>query len=339
VLSQQLGKRNSQARSVAIIGDTDIAEKLIDQIRQQPWLGLRLAGVFDDRLVSRRQPSRVESAVTLGDLDHMLLDAVAGRFDVIYVTLPLRAEPRLNRIIDALGDTTASVYVVPDHFVFGLMHARWDTVGNLPVVAVFETPFHGVDGWLKRLEDLVIGTVILALVAIPMAIIAVGVKISSPGPIIFRQRRYGLRGDEMYVLKFRTMTVCEDGEDVRQAVPHDPRTTRFGSLLRRMSLDELPQFFQVLTGEMSIVGPRPHAIAHNEFYRHKIQNYMIRHKVKPGITGWAQVNGWRGQTDTVEKMAKRVEYDLAYIRNWALAWDLRIILRTVFVVAQQRAAY
>jgi putative colanic acid biosynthesis UDP-glucose lipid carrier transferase len=172
-----------------------------------------------------------------------------------------------------------------------------------------------------------------------MAIIAVGVKVSSPGPIFFRQRRYGLHGDEIYVLKFRTMTVCEDGADVRQAVRDDPRTTRFGSLLRRTSLDELPQFLQVITGKMSIVGPRPHAIAHNEFYRHKIQNYMIRHKVKPGITGWAQVNGWRGETDTLDKMSKRVEYDLAYIRNWALTWDLRIILQTVVTVAQRRAAY
>ena len=172
-----------------------------------------------------------------------------------------------------------------------------------------------------------------------MGIIAVGVEMTSPGPVLFRQRRYGLRGEPIHVLKFRSMSVWEDGDVVKQATRGDARTTRFGALLRRTSLDELPQFFQVLTGEMSIVGPRPHAMAHSRHYRRKIQNFMIRHKVKPGITGWAQVNGWRGETDTDRKMAKRVEYDLAYIQNWALWWDLRIIVQTVLCVVQGNHAY
>jgi putative colanic acid biosynthesis UDP-glucose lipid carrier transferase len=338
-LSRRLGKRHSQSRSVAIIGDTCIAEKLVEQIRSEPWLGLRLDGIFDDRCFHRGLPMRADPDVTRGDFAELLRRATAGQFDVIYITLPLRAEPRLNQMIRALGDTTASVYVVPDHFVFGLMHARWDTVGDLPVVRVLETPFQGIDGWVKRAEDLVIGTIILILLAIPMGVIAAGVKLTSPGPVLFRQRRHGLRGEPIHVLKFRSMTVCEDGDVVKQATRNDPRTTQFGSLLRRTSLDELPQFFQVLTGEMSIVGPRPHAIAHGDLYRHKIHDYMSRHKVKPGITGWAQVNGWRGETDTDQKMAKRIEYDLAYIHNWGLWWDLRIILQTVLCVVQGSHAY
>jgi putative colanic acid biosynthesis UDP-glucose lipid carrier transferase len=172
-----------------------------------------------------------------------------------------------------------------------------------------------------------------------MLIIGIGVKLSSPGPVFFKQRRYGLNGREIRVLKFRTMTVCEDGANVKQATKGDARVTRFGAFLRQTSLDELPQFIQVLTGEMSIVGPRPHAVAHNELYRSQIHGYMLRHKVKPGITGWAQVNGWRGETDTVDKMEKRVEHDLEYIHNWDLGWDLKIIFLTVFGSKKNRNAY
>jgi putative colanic acid biosynthesis UDP-glucose lipid carrier transferase len=201
-------------------------------------------------------------------------------------------------------------------------------VGDIPTVSIHETPFYGVDGWVKRVEDIVLSSVILALIAIPMLIIATGVKFSSPGPVIFRQRRYGLSGQEIEVWKFRSMTVCENGDDVRQATKCDPRITAFGAFLRRTSLDELPQFINVLQGRMSIVGPRPHAIAHNEEYRKLISGYMLRHKVKPGITGWAQINGWRGETESLDKMRNRVEHDLTYIRNWSLWLDIKIILVT-----------
>ena len=163
-----------------------------------------------------------------------------------------------------------------------------------------------------------------------MALIAIGVRMSSPGPIIFRQYRYGLRGDRIEVWKFRTMTACENDEHVTQAKRHDYRVTPFGSFLRRTSLDELPQFINVLQGHMSIVGPRPHAVVHNEQYRKLISGYMLRHKVKHGITGLAQINGWRGETDTLDKMKRRVEFDLAYIRNWSLFLDIKIIVMTMF---------
>jgi len=265
--------------------------------------------------------------------------ARAGRIDVVYIALPLRAEPRINAIIRRLSDTTASVYLAYDFGGFDMLRAQWGSVGNVPVMSVVENPFHGIDGVTKRLEDIVIGSIVMAIIALPLLVIAIGVRLSSPGPVFFRQRRYGLNGEKILVLKFRSMVVMEDGDNVRQATKNDSRVTKFGAFLRRTSLDELPQFIQVLTGQMSIVWPRPHAVAHNEQYRSLIQGYMLRHKVKPGITGWAQVNGWRGETDTLEKMEKRVEYDLAYIRNWGLLWDLKIIWLTVFGGMKGRNAY
>ena len=240
--------------------------------------------------------------------------------------------PRVLNLMDALRDSTASVYFVPDMFMFDLINARFDHVNGVPVVSIRDTPYFGVRGMLKRLSDIVLASVILVLISIPMAIIAVGIKLTSRGPVLFMQRRYGLDGEEIRVYKFRSMTVAEDGDQVVQAKKNDQRVTPFGKFLRKTSLDELPQFINVLQGCMSVVGPRPHAVAHNEMYRKVIKGYMIRHKVKPGVTGWAQVNGLRGETETLDKMAARVEYDLEYIRNWSLMLDLWIILKTVRVV-------
>jgi putative colanic acid biosynthesis UDP-glucose lipid carrier transferase len=300
---------------------------------------MRLQGIYDDRKASRRHQLSQEFGAVRGDLEQLLADAKAGKLDIIYIALPLRAEPRISSILDKLADTTASVYVVADFFVFELLHAQWSNVGDIPVVSIFETPFHGIDGLLKRIEDLALSILIVTLIALPMLFIAIGVKLTSRGPIFFRQRRYGLNGEEIRILKFRTMTVCEDGGTVQQATRADPRVTKFGAFLRRTSLDELPQFLHVLTGTMSIVGPRPHAVVHNELYRCKIRGYMLRHKVKPGITGWAQVNGWRGETDTLEKMEKRVAHDLDYIRHWRLGWDLKIIALTIFGAGKSDNAY
>ena len=191
----------------------------------------------------------------------------------------------------------------------------------------------------KRISDVVLGTIILILISPLLLAVAIGVKLSSPGPVIFRQRRNGLDGDEIVVYKFRSMTSQDNGAVVQQATKNDPRITPFGAFIRRTSLDELPQFFNVLQGSMSIVGPRPHAVAHNEQYRRLIKAYMVRHKVKPGITGWAQVNGHRGETETIEKMQARVEYDLEYLRNWSLGLDLQIIVRTIRLVFFDRHAF
>ena len=251
----------------------------------------------------------------------------------------MAAQPHILNLLDSLKDTTASIYFVPDIFITDLIQGRFDTVGNMPVVAVCETPFTGFNGLAKRTSDVVLSFLILLLLLPILLVLTIGVKLSSPGPIIFKQRRYGLDGKEILVYKFRSMTVCDDGDIVKQATKDDARITRFGAFIRRTSLDELPQFVNVLQGRMSIVGPRPHAVAHNETYRKAIKGYMIRHKVKPGITGWAQVNGYRGETETLDKMEKRIEYDLEYLRNWSLSLDFWIIVKTVLIVAKDRNAY
>jgi putative colanic acid biosynthesis UDP-glucose lipid carrier transferase len=251
----------------------------------------------------------------------------------------MRAEARIRNVLAQLGDTTASVYIVPDFFVFQLLHARWTNVNGLPAVSVFENPLYGIDGLLKRVADVAFGSLFLALAAVPMLCIAAAIKLTGPGPVFFRQKRYGLDGREIRVWKFRTMTVCENGPTLRQASQHDDRITPVGRILRKTSLDELPQLFNVLDGSMSLVGPRPHATAHNEQYRSLIDGYMLRHKVKPGITGLAQVRGFRGETETLDKMAGRVHCDHEYIRHWSLWMDLRILVETFLVVLRQKNAY
>jgi putative colanic acid biosynthesis UDP-glucose lipid carrier transferase len=251
----------------------------------------------------------------------------------------MRAEDRIRGVLGQLSDTTASVYIVPDFFVFQLLHSRWSDILGLPAVSVFESPIYGIDGLAKHVSDVVLGGLFLLLAAVPMAAIALGIKLTSPGPVLFRQRRYGLDGREIRIWKFRTMNVCEDGSQAIQAKPDDPRVTWLGAILRRTSFDELPQLFNVLAGSMSLVGPRPHATAQNEQYRSQIEGYMLRHKVKPGITGLAQVNGWRGGTDSPEKMQKRIECDLRYIREWSMCLDIKILFRTIFVVLSGKNAY
>jgi len=324
-------------QKVAVIaGANDLGRRLAERLRD-PILGIRVAGYFDDRGTGRLQ--NLPTAQNLGALSSLADYARAQRVDVIYIALPMASQPRILRLLEDLRDTTASIYFVPDIFVSDLIQARVDSIGGLPVVAVCESPFHGFNGFIKRLSDLIFATLILVLVSPLLVAIAVGVKLSSPGPVLFKQRRYGLDGRKIVVYKFRSMTVAEDGDLVRQATRNDSRITRFGAFLRSTSLDELPQFINVVQGRMSIVGPRPHAVAHNEMYRKLIRGYMIRHKVRPGITGLAQVMGFRGETDTVDKMKARIEFDLQYLRNWSVLLDLQIILKTVVVVLGKQNAY
>jgi putative colanic acid biosysnthesis UDP-glucose lipid carrier transferase len=324
-------------KTVVIAGANELGRSLAARIRDNPLFGMRLAGFFDDRGPARLAGLAPEE--NLGQIGALADYARANRVDVIFIALPMASQPRILRLIDELRDTTASIYFVPDIFVSDLIQARVDSIGDIPVVAVCETPFYGVNGWVKRASDIVLSLLFLALASPVMLAIALGVKLSSPGPVLFRQRRYGLDGREIVVYKFRSMTVAEDGAIIRQATRNDTRVTPLGALLRSSSLDELPQLVNVLQGRMSLVGPRPHAIAHNELYRKLIRGYMIRHKVRPGITGLAQVNGFRGETDTVEKMKARVEHDLAYLRNWSLLLDLQIVLKTFVVVLRRRNAY
>ncbi|KWR72755.1 undecaprenyl-phosphate glucose phosphotransferase [Pseudomonas sp. PI1] len=335
-----LRRRGFNTRSVAIAGAGPLGQRLATNIAGAPWMGLDLLGFFDDK---HREPVRLgKSKVRLpvsGDLEKLVEQARAGEIDRVYITLPMRSEARIKWLVEQLSDTTASVYIVPDVFVFELLHARSQNINGVPTISIFDSPMTGANSVIKRLEDIILSATILSLIAIPMLLISVAVKLSSPGPVFFRQKRYGIDGRPIEVWKFRSMRVMENGSDVVQATRGDNRITSVGAFLRRTSLDELPQFINVLLGDMSIVGPRPHAVAHNEQYRGQISSYMLRHKVKPGITGWAQINGWRGETDTLDKMQKRVEHDLAYIHNWSLWWDLKIVFLTVFKGFIHKNAY
>jgi putative colanic acid biosynthesis UDP-glucose lipid carrier transferase len=323
----------------AVVGINELAFRLVESLENSPDLGLKLYGFYDDRPETRTGPIPEEVGNKLGNIQELVEHARQRRVDMIYITFPMRAEERIRNILAQLADTTASVYIVPDFFVFQLLHSRWTNIGGLPVVSVYENPFYGIDGFVKRAMDVALATIFLIIVSPLMAAIAIAIKMTSPGPVFFRQRRYGLDGREIRVWKFRTMTVCEDGPNVVQARKEDPRVTPIGAFLRRTSLDELPQLFNVLKGDMSLVGPRPHATAHNEEYRRLIEGYMLRHKVRPGMTGLAQVHGCRGETETVDKMASRVEWDLRYIREWSLWMDIKILLQTCWVVLRGQNAY
>jgi putative colanic acid biosynthesis UDP-glucose lipid carrier transferase len=333
-----LRQQGRNSRTVVIAGAGDLGRRLARNVVETPWLGMRLLGFFDDRVTGDIHLDH-QSYPVLGSLDDMIGFVKAQQIVMVYLALPLRAEERLRRVVESLQDTTASVYYAPDVFIFSLLSATLTDLRGIPLIALWETPFFGVNGWLKRAEDLVLASLILILVSPLLVLIALGVKLTSPGPVIFKQRRYGLDGSEIMVYKFRTMKVCEDGQTIAQTVKDDSRVTSLGRWLRRTSLDELPQFVNVLTGSMSIVGPRPHAVAHNEYYRRLIPGYMLRHKVRPGLTGWAQINGWRGETETLEKMEKRVEYDLDYLRRWSIWFDLKIILLTIFRGFRDSHAY
>ncbi|MGQ0652082.1 MAG: undecaprenyl-phosphate glucose phosphotransferase [Betaproteobacteria bacterium] len=324
------------ARTAVVAGANELGKRLAERLRADPLLGVRFAGWFDDRSPERLH---VPPGQNLGAIAGLADYVRRNNVDIIYVALPMASQPRILRLLEDLRDTTASIYFVPDIFVYDLIQARVDSIGAIPVVAVCETPYYGFNGVLKRLSDIVLASVILLLISPLMLAIAIGVKLSSPGPVLFKQRRYGVDGRKIVVYKFRSMTVAEDGDVVKQATKNDSRVTKFGAFLRKTSLDELPQFINVVQGRMSVVGPRPHAVAHNELYRKLIRGYMIRHKVRPGITGLAQVNGWRGETETVDKMKGRIEQDLEYLRRWSLLLDLQILLKTVVVVLKKRNAY
>lgn len=331
-----LALQGSRRRAV-IVGMNEQGLALADRIACSPYSNIELLGFFDDR-AEERIVKTANWSIT-GKMGELAQYAKEQKVQLIYLSLPMATQPRILSILDDLRDTTASVYFVPDLFVTDLIQGRMDHVCDMPVVSVCETPFTGTNGLIKRSSDIILSLLILLLISPILLVIALAVKLTSPGPIIFKQRRYGLDGEEILVYKFRSMTVCEDGSAIQQAQKNDKRVTRVGGFLRKSSLDELPQFINVLQGRMSIVGPRPHAVAHNELYRGLIKGYMVRHKVKPGITGWAQVNGLRGETDTLDKMQARIEYDLDYLRHWSLALDIKIILMTVGVVFKDQYAY
>ncbi len=334
---EKMRAKGHNTRSVAIIGLTNGASRLIQQILDNPEIGYRITAVYDDRTLDRIDASYHH--LLDGSIEEGVAKAKNNEFDAIYIALPITAEERIKDILFKLGDTTANVHLVPDLFIYCLMNASMSHVGEIQTISVYNNPMQGANAVLKRVEDILLSSVILSLIALPLLFIAIAVKLTSKGPVLFKQDRYGLDGKKIKVWKFRSMTVTENAAKVVQATKNDARITPLGGFLRRTSLDELPQFFNALKGDMSVVGPRPHAVAHNEEYRQQVDYYMLRHKVKPGITGWAQVNGWRGETDTVDKMEMRIRFDLEYIRNWSLWMDFKIVLFTVFRSFNDKNAY
>jgi putative colanic acid biosynthesis UDP-glucose lipid carrier transferase len=321
--------RGYNSRVAAIVGLNANAIRMRDEIVGSPDLGIRFTGFYDDRCVKRLLEDHPDEAL-LGCIEELMDQAKEGGVDLIFIALPLKAQVRIAEILMRCGDTTASVHLIPDFFTYNLLHARMGSVGSVETLSIYETPIFGFNDFLKRSFDVVFSSFIVCLIALPMLIIAAAVKFTSRGPVIFKQARYGLDGKRIFVWKFRSMSTMDNGAKVVQATKGDARITKVGAFIRRTSLDELPQFINVLQGRMSVVGPRPHAVAHNEEYRKLIPYYMLRHKVKPGITGWAQINGFRGETDTLDKMEGRIDHDLDYIRNWSLFMDIKIIFLTIF---------
>ncbi|HEE4034988.1 TPA: undecaprenyl-phosphate glucose phosphotransferase [Klebsiella pneumoniae] len=328
---RKLGYNN---RIVAVVGATPVGINLLKGFMEEPWLGFVVKGIYDDNA-----QIDLDGVPYGGNLDALIHEAKDGRIDRVYIALNMKDEAIIKNVISQLTNTTCSVLLIPDIFTFNILQSRTEEINGVPVVPLFDTPLNGINMVFKRLEDIIVASIILFIISPILIVIACAVKFTSPGPVIFRQIRYGMDGKPIKVWKFRSMSVMENDSSVKQATKNDTRVTKVGRFLRSTSLDELPQFFNVLFGQMSVVGPRPHAVAHNEQYRSLIQGYMLRHKVKPGITGLAQINGWRGETDTLEKMEKRIEYVLLYIRGWSIWLDLKIIFLTVFKGFINKSAY
>jgi putative colanic acid biosynthesis UDP-glucose lipid carrier transferase len=340
---KQILANPQSARRAIFAGYNEISVSLAQRVERTSASALRIEGFFDDR-APHRLGTQTTDALPIGPaLKGGLKDIVTyvqqNEIDVIFVALPVSHIARVQTLLDDLRDTTVSIYYVPMVFPLDCIQGGTSEFLGVPIISLCETPFHGSRGVSKRLTDLTLASLILIPAAPFMLLVALLVWLSSPGPVIFKQRRYGLDGRQIIVYKFRTMKVTEDGDSIRQATELDARITPLGRLLRRSSLDELPQLLNVLQGRMSLVGPRPHAVAHNEQYRKLIKGYMLRHKVAPGMTGWAQVHGMRGETRTVEQMEARLKYDLEYLREWSPLLDLKILFKTVLIVARGDKAY
>ena len=334
------------SKQVIIIGAGDLGKRACDALLKQTWAGLLPVAFFDDDQHIHGQTHK--GVKVEGYIDDVALYIESHRsgqgehgdsIDQVWIALPLSSIKRIEELQHLLLDTATNVYLVPDLFGFNLHSYSVDEVAGIPVMNMSATPINGSSRLVKRLGDLLAAFIGLVLLSPLLLIVSVLIKLESPGPVFFKQRRYGLDGKEFLIWKFRSMTVTEDGDRVTQAQREDTRITNIGMWIRKLSIDELPQLINVVNGTMSLVGPRPHAVVHNEFYRKKVHGYMSRHIMKPGITGWAQVNGARGETKKIEDMEERIRYDLEYIRNWSIFLDIRIILMTFKTVINTENTY
>jgi len=333
-----LRKQGVGQRNVLILGAGHVGAQLATTFDQHAWMGFNVVGFMDDDPSKHGRP-RANHPV-FDDINETLEYAAKMNVSQVFICLPKNAEKRVKDIFNILSDSSLIVKYVPDLFSFNLLHSRIEVYQGIPVIGVYDTPLSSNSNRLiKRTEDLAFATLALVVFLPIMIITAIAVKLSSPGPVLFKQVRHGLSGKEINVYKFRSMTTQDNGDVVKQVTKSDSRITKVGQLIRKTSLDELPQLLNVLKGDMSMVGPRPHARAHNEEYRKQIPSYMLRHLAKPGITGYAQVLGYRGETDTLEKMQKRVDADLYYVSNWTIWFDIKILIQTVFVGFINKNAY
>lgn len=334
---ERWARRGELDINIAIVGAGDFGRRLVHHLENRKGSGYRIVGVFDDR--QTRIPDEIEGHPVRGTVDDLLDYMRGNRVDEIIVAVPWRAGGRLRNLIGRLQTVAADVMLCPEEILLEIPNIGYDDVAGVPMLKLSERPLSGWNRLAKAIEDRVLALLILVAFSPVMVAIAIAIRLTSPGPVFFRQRRYGFNNNEFVVVKFRTMRYEEGEEEVIQATRDDPRVTRVGAFLRRTSLDELPQLFNVIRGEMSLVGPRPHAVAHNVEYAAVINEYLSRHRVKPGITGWAQVNGFRGETASLDMMRQRVQHDLYYIENWSVLFDLRILVMTLFVGFIHRNAY
>lgn len=328
-------KKGGNIKNAVIVGSGRLGARLTEWINENPWSGTHILGFFNDR-----SSEKIKGLSLLGSLNDLPDYVYNNNVDIIYIALQMEEKEKFKWIINELSNSTITIYMLPDIPYFDFIQtSNVMYVGNIPVFSLVDTPFHGINYILKKVEDIVLGTLFLLLVSPVMLVIAAAIKLTSPGPILFKQWRHGLNGKSTLIWKFRTMKECDDGYYFHQATRRDPRVTKLGAFLRKTSLDELPQFINVIQGKMSIVGPRPNPVAMNDRYRNKLKGYMLRHKLKPGITGLAQINGCRGETDTYEKIKKRLKFDLLYSNNWSLFLDIKIIFLTVIKMIKDENAY
>lgn len=329
-------KNGIRIKKVAIFGVSENSYRLFSHFSDYPWLGFSVYGFYNSMVVNGVSGKPIRY---IGDENDLINDIDSGLVDHVYIATEYYNDDEIRSLLLKLSNTTSSVHYIPSAISYGLLQTTNTDIEGIPILPVHETSFNGMNMLLKRLMDILFSMMLIILFLPVMMIVFLSIKLTSSGPVIFKQKRYGLDGKEINILKFRTMYHSLIDKSLRQATIDDLRVTKVGRFLRRTSLDELPQLFNVLFGTMSLVGPRPHAIAHNEEFRKLIHGYMLRHKVKPGITGWAQICGWRGETDTLEKMKKRIEYDLFYINNWTLIFDIKILFLTVFYGLLNKNAY
>jgi len=341
--SQDKSRKVDNRRSVVVIGGGELGQRACDAILEERWAGLKIIALFDDD--SAMLNTNYRGVPIKGNLEQAVEFIENQRrtnrhpIKEVWIALPLSASDKIQALQSELENTATNIFLVPD--LFGADFSRYSVVesAGLTMINLSATPMIGGYERLKRFEDIAVSVLIGLILSPAILLTALAIKLESRGPVIFKQRRYGLDGKEFLIWKFRSMKVHEDGSDVPQAKPSDSRLTRVGAVIRKYSIDELPQLINVLTGQMSLVGPRPHAVAHNEYYRDKVHGYMARHKIRPGITGWAQVNGCRGETEIIEKMQRRLRYDLEYIQNWSIALDVRILFKTLFTILFDKNAY